>query len=180
MESHAQLLQQAGMSAAESESKAACFARCATQLHALGARAPAHGFFVPGRIEFLGKHTDYAGGRSLVCAVEKGLCVAVAPRSDRMIRVVDAQSDEQSSFDLSPDLSPAVGHWSNYPMPVARGLARNFAATELRGADIVFESDLPPAAGMSSSSALIVAMFLALSEVNHLSKRAEYRANMQS
>src|SRR5262249_51449130 len=58
--------------------------------------------------------------------------------------------------------------------------ARNFAATELRGADIVFESDLPPAAGMSSSSALIVAMFLALSEVNHLSKRAEYRANMQS
>jgi len=28
--------------------------------------------FVPGRIEVLGKHTDYAGGRSLVCATERG------------------------------------------------------------------------------------------------------------
>ena len=28
--------------------------------------------FVPGRIELFGKHTDYAGGRSLVCAVDRG------------------------------------------------------------------------------------------------------------
>ena len=30
---------------------------------------PRRTFFVPGRIEVLGKHTDYAGGRSLVMAV---------------------------------------------------------------------------------------------------------------
>jgi len=29
--------------------------------------------FVPGRIEFLGKHTDYAGGRSLLCAIDRGI-----------------------------------------------------------------------------------------------------------
>ena len=28
--------------------------------------------FVPGRIELLGKHTDYAGGHSLVCASQRG------------------------------------------------------------------------------------------------------------
>ncbi len=33
---------------------------------------PEIAWFVPGRIEFLGKHTDYAGGRSLLCAVAQG------------------------------------------------------------------------------------------------------------
>src|SRR5262249_3991142 len=48
-----------------------------------------HRFFVPGRIEVLGKHTDYAGGRSLLCAVERGFCLAVSPRADRLLRIRD-------------------------------------------------------------------------------------------
>ncbi|MDX1430536.1 MAG: galactokinase family protein, partial [Rhodothermales bacterium] len=52
------------------------FTRCARELlkDADGA-AEAITFFVPGRIEVLGKHTDYAGGRSLTCATEHGFCV---------------------------------------------------------------------------------------------------------
>ena len=46
-------------------------------------------WFVPGRIEVLGKHTDYAGGRSLLCAVERGFCVTAVPRDDDVMRVVD-------------------------------------------------------------------------------------------
>ena len=38
--------------------------------------------WVPGRVEFLGKHTDYAGGRSLLCTVERGVCMVAQPRSD--------------------------------------------------------------------------------------------------
>ncbi|PHY02432.1 MAG: hypothetical protein CK530_06070 [Planctomycetaceae bacterium] len=34
--------------------------------------------FVPGRIEVLGKHTDYCGGRSIVCAVEQGFRIQFA------------------------------------------------------------------------------------------------------
>ena len=39
-------------------------------------------WFVPGRIEVLGKHTDYGGGRSLICAAERGFSVVAgtAPR----------------------------------------------------------------------------------------------------
>ena len=36
-----------------------------------GKAADVHVFFVPGRIEVLGKHTDYAGGRSLVAVADK-------------------------------------------------------------------------------------------------------------
>jgi galactokinase len=44
-------------------------------------------------------------------------------------------------------------------------MARNFAGAD-RGANIAFTSDLPPAAGMSSSSALMVAIFFALADIN--------------
>src|SRR5207237_3528995 len=66
-------------------------------------------------------------------------------------------------------------HWSNYPFTVMRRVARNFPE-ELRGVDLAFASDLPPAAGLSSSSALIVATFLALADANDLTNRAEYAA----
>jgi galactokinase len=52
-------------------------------------------------------------------------------------------------------------------MTVARRITRNFPQAR-RGADIAFASDLPPAAGMSSSSAMIVAISLALIQVNGL------------
>ena len=34
-------------------------------------------WFVPGRLEVLGKHTDYAGGRSLLAAVDRGITVTL-------------------------------------------------------------------------------------------------------
>src|SRR5512143_399107 len=89
-------------------------------------------FFVPGRIELLGKHTDYAGGRSLLCAVERGFCVAVRPRSDASVRVIDAVTGTRND--------------SVYVSTVTARLARNFP-TARRGADVAFASDLPVAAG---------------------------------
>jgi galactokinase len=49
-----------------------------------------------------------------------------------------------------------------------------------RGADITFASDLPVASGMSSSSALTIAVFLALDAVNELSRDARYAAAIDS
>lgn len=140
-------------------------------------------YWVPGRVEVLGKHTDYAGGRSLLCAVERGIWLVAAARTDARVRMRDAGpgGGGEVAWDLDPDLAPTAGHWSNYPMTVARRIARNFPAPtgQLRGADIVFASDLPPAAGLSSSSALVVATFLVLAEVNTLASRPEYRDDIR-
>jgi len=68
------------------------FATCAVSLAALdtnSADADSLAFFVPGRIEVLGKHTDYAGGRSLLCAMERGFAVLARPRTDAVVRAVD-------------------------------------------------------------------------------------------
>src|SRR3954470_3013983 len=81
----------AGMSDDEVRRKSRMFARASAAL----ARRPTLSLWVPGRIEFLGKHTDYAGGRSLVCAVVRGFVVAAAARDDRLVRITDAVSNEQ-------------------------------------------------------------------------------------
>ena len=137
-------------------------------------------WWVPGRIEFLGKHTDYAGGRSLLCAAERGICVVAARRRDDHVRVYDAVSNEVLGFTLNEHLSleEERGNWSTYVRTVARRLVRNFSP--IAGADIVIASDLPRAAGMSSSSALVVAIFLALARVNDIQSRDAYRRAIQS
>jgi galactokinase len=136
-------------------------------------------FLVPGRIEFLGKHTDYAGGRSLLCTVDRGFAIVASPRTDRLIRVVGSKESNPITFGLDSNLIATPGHWSNYAMTVARRLARNFPG-DLVGADIAFASDLPPSSGMSSSSALLTAFFLVLAKLNRLSQRPEYQKNIGS
>jgi galactokinase len=160
----------AGISEPEIARKTRLFA----QVSAVLGRRQTLRLWVPGRIEFLGKHTDYAGGRSLVCAVERGFAVVAAPRDDRLVRLTDAASGEHASMELSGSLPPAPGAWSNYGITVARRIARNFPGP-LRGADIAFASDLPPAAGLSSSAALVVGTFLAIADLNALGAHEEYR-----
>jgi len=180
----ARRLAAAGLSDAAARAKAELFARCAEALAAGGGRrsgagrdAGAHAFFVPGRIEVLGKHTDYAGGRSIVAAIERGICLVAAPREEPLVRARALDLADEREFRIGADLAPAVGHWSNYAETVARRMAQDFPGG-LCGADIAFSGDLPPAAGMSSSSALVVAFFLALAAANRLRERREFQANI--
>jgi galactokinase len=135
--------------------------------------------WVPGRIEVLGKHTDYAGGRTLVCATEQGLAFVASPRRDDDVTVTDAADGSTFRSRLRAGDHPADRPWFTYPATVVRRIARNFpgAAT---GADIVFDSTLPQAAGMSSSSALMVGVFLALANVNELERTPQWIGTLGS
>jgi galactokinase len=170
-------LRSAGMSQRSAARHAAQLAMLTASLRELGATAVDHAarYWVPGRIEVLGKHTDYAGGRSLLCAVERGFTMVAAPRSDARLRILDLRLMELAESEIGPEMSAPARHWSTYPFTVARRMARDFPTLgRVRGADIVFFSDLPRAAGVSSSSALVVATFLALAEVNDLSSLPEF------
>lgn len=156
----------AGLGPTEAARKAALFADIASALGQDGGTRHVTWAWVPGRIEVLGKHTDYAGGRSLLCATERGLCLGVRDRPDRRLRVRDLRWREQAEGEISPSMEAAIGAWSNYPFTVARRLARDFPEGLRRGADVVLTGDLPPDAGLSSSSALVVATYLALAAVN--------------
>src|SRR5215467_5961040 len=124
-----------GMSATQAEAKARLFDRAESSIKSSSTASldPSYSF-IPGRIEFLGKHTDYAGGRSLICAIERGVCLVASAREDAVLRIVDASRDSEVAFTIGADLRPPSGTWTNYPMTLARRLARNFPG-RWRGAD---------------------------------------------
>lgn len=136
-------------------------------------------FFVAGRIEFLGKHTDYCGGRSLVCAIDNGFYVDFEPRADNQIVLRSLNSNEVVSFTFDENLKTGEAHWANYPKTVAKRIAQNFQSKKLKGFEMNFRSDMPQAAGVSSSSAFVVAIFTAISKVNDLPKFDEYKQNIK-
>jgi len=140
----------------------------------LAGRPAAWAWFVPGRVEIFGKHTDYAGGRSLVAAVSRGFAIAGAPRDDRLVRVFDIASGQRAEIDLLDGTRRFHG-WTNYVAVVARRLAGNFPAAPL-GADIAFVSNLPRAAGVSSSSALVVGVATTLIRRSALEDRPEWKS----
>lgn len=158
----------------------AAVVECARALRARGwsGEVEAFAFRVPGRIEVLGKHTDYGGGRSLLTAVEQGFSMVAVRRPDHAVHLVDLKRNTMARLALDPQLTPERG-WSVYAGAVARRIAKNFpeAAT---GADLVFTSDLPSAAGVSSSSALVVAVFAALAVANDLPGSPRFGQSIRS
>jgi galactokinase len=170
----------AGMSGAEARLKGDWFEQLENALAQEGVAAGrARAYWIPGRQEFVGKHTDYAGGRSLCCAIERGICLLAVPRTDCRLRVRDIRSGDVLRTAVDAESRAETGSWGNYVTTVARRIARNFPGP-LLGAEIAFASDLPPAAGMSSSSALIAGVFAALSDVNELPASEEYRRDIAS
>jgi galactokinase len=136
--------------------------------------------YVSGRIEFLGKHTDYCGGNSIVCAIDKGFFVKVYPNKTNKFKFVNEDTKEVVEFDLDGSLVNSDIIWSKYPQTVIERVSKNFTGKQLAGCDLLFRSDLPQAAGLSSSSALIIATFVALSKVNNLPEFSEYKQNIKS
>ena len=149
-----------------------------------GADALVAACFVPGRVEVLGKHTDYAGGRSLLAAVDRGFFCVSRQNGTRQVRLVEADDRfAPCEFELSADLKPVIGHWGNYPMTMVKRLAANFgldAAEVAAGVDVAFGCDLPVAGGLSGSSALMIMTFFALALPNRLQEDSVFQLNIKS
>jgi galactokinase len=119
---------------------------------------------VPGRINLIGEHIDYHGLPVLPMALQRRIGIAFRPRSDRRVRAVSAPYGQREfCLSASPEPGPR-GDWSNYLKAAMQVAASRW---ELKvGIDSAVVSDLPPAAGLSSSSALLVAFALALLDAN--------------
>jgi galactokinase len=120
--------------------------------------------WAPGRVNLIGEHIDYHGLPVLPMALQQRVEVAFDPRDDQRIRVTSPAYGARA-FEWRESLEPAPpGDWGNYLRAAAVAVARKWGVG--RGFDGVISSDLPAAAGLSSSSALIVAVTLALLRTN--------------
>jgi galactokinase len=119
-----------------------------------------HVFRAPGRVNLIGEHTDYNFGFVLPVALDLATFVATAPATDGKLRFHSEQRQETRAFDVAhlADLAPAH-HWTDYPIGVAREVARlGFA---IQPANILIRSTVPEGSGLSSSAALEVSSALA-------------------
>jgi galactokinase len=117
----------------------------------------------PARVNLIGEHTDYNGGLVLPIAVDRSAILAARLRDDDVVRIVSLQVTGEVSASLS-DIEPGrIDGWAAYPLGTLWALRE--AGLDVRGLDLVFDSDVPVGGGLGSSAALEVATALAFTEL---------------
>ena len=129
----------------------------------------------PGRINLIGEHTDYNGLPVLPFAIHRDLAAAFAPRPDPVVALHNLDPAYPSrEIRLEAAIPPyATGDWGNYGKAAVQGILDHFRergreAAGFRGLEAVIHGDIPPAAGLSSSSAMVVLAALMLLRANDL------------
>ncbi len=127
---------------------------------------------VPGRVNLIGEHIDYHNLPVLPMAIQRHISIAYRVRTDGRVRAVSMAEATDRQFVLSPRLEPArEGDWVNYLLAAAVAVQTRWPL--LRGIDAAVASDLPIAAGLSSSSALLAGFAIALLRANEIDPTVE-------
>ena len=121
---------------------------------------PTHIARAPGRVNLIGEHIDYSELSVLPMAIQHEAQLAFRLREDGMVRITNTDPEfAPVEFEINPAITPGgSGEWCNYVQAPANEMARRFAIW--RGVEGVFSSDIPVAAGLASSSALVNAVGL--------------------
>jgi galactokinase len=124
---------------------------------------PTHVVVAPGRVNLIGEHIDYNGLSVLPMALDRAVTILVRVRTDGRVRVanVDARYPTHEFVMARQIPLTAAGGWGNYLQAAAQLVAQR-ATEPCLGADLCVAGDVPEAAGLSSSSALVVGVTLAL------------------
>ena len=127
------------------------------KFRAIFGRAPEFTARAPGRIEFIGNHTDYNGGTVLGAAIDRGVWVALARRDDGQRNFATDQHAVVVTLAADQlEKQTAAASWVNYPLGVIAALPA-YGLRAPVGFDYLAMSDLPLGAGLSSSAAIELA-----------------------
>ncbi len=108
----------------------------------------------PGRVNIIGEHTDYNLGLSINAAINKYIFIAGFKNNLDYIEVFSKYLNDSNKFLLGDITFDKNVSWINYIKGVLKEYAWN--GHRIGGFNMVVDSDLPIAAGMSSSASLEV------------------------
>ena len=109
----------------------------------------------PGRVNLIGEHVDYCGYSVLPMALEQDIAMAFA-FEDSPILTLKHVDDKYIEYEQPADAMEIKGHeWYNYFLCSYRGVLEHFDITKAKGMKIMVDGNIPPSAGLSSSSALV-------------------------
>jgi len=132
---------------------------------------PQHIFLSPGRINIIGEHVDYNDGYVLPAAINKYICFAISETADDSCTFIAKDLNDSYSFDWNEALQPTYKMWANYLLGVLSQLRDR--KLPLRGFRLVFSSNIPMGAGLSSSAALECGFGFALNALFNLNLTKE-------
>jgi len=148
--------------------------RASVDARVLAARAP-------GRVNLIGEHTDYSGLPVLPVAIDRSTIIVAAANATGEIELANADPVwPPRRFAIERQIPPfETGDWANYVKAAVQAVIDRFSTrTNWRGASMAVGSRVPPAAGLSSSSALTVSTAMAFMAVNELELDALEAATM--
>ena len=96
----------------------------------------------PGRVNLIGEHLDYNGGRSLPIALTCRTHVAVGPRTDGRVVVESVQQPGRVGVS---DLERRTGGWADYVLGVLWSLGLSG-----HGFEVLVDGRVPSGSGLSS------------------------------
>src|SRR4029079_3541830 len=129
-------------------------------------KKPDHIFFSPGRVNLIGEHIDYNGGRVMPCAISLGTYLAVTKNTEKVLRFQCLNFPETAELHLQNSYTKSGKEWFNYPLGILNhvlGLGHSVS-----GLDMLFDGNLPIGAGLSSSASIEVLMAFALDQLFQL------------
>jgi galactokinase len=138
--------------------------RAVAELAATWSVEPDGVWAAPGRVNLIGEHVDYNGGRCLPMALTRVTAAAVRLRDDDRVRMSSDDPRAEPFEGRVTDLGPgSVDGWAAYVAGTLWALRE--AGIEVPGMDVAVASDVPLGAGLSSSAALECAVALAAAEL---------------
>lgn len=123
-------------------------------------------FFCPGRLNLIGEHIDYNGGRVLPGAISLGTYLAVAKSDDGKLRFECDNFSETATLPLQTGYVKSGNAWFNYPLSVIDQIVKQ--GHIISGLDMFYYGNLPIGAGLSSSASIEVLTLFALNELFNL------------
>jgi galactokinase len=118
----------------------------------------------PGRVNLIGEHVDYNGGRCLPMALTRVTAAAVRRRDDDRVRLSSTDPGAEPFEGTLADLGPGqVTGWAAYAAGTLWSLQQ--AGIDVPGLDLAVSSDVPLGAGLSSSASLEAAVALSAAEL---------------
>lgn len=109
-------------------------------------------FFSPSRINIIGEHIDYNGGKVFPCPLEIGTYGIARKNDSNKLRLKSLNMDTQGEISLEDPKYIEENDWMNYAAGMLKFIADEGYHTG--GLDILVYGDIPNGAGLSSSASL--------------------------
>ena len=122
-------------------------------------------YFSPGRVNLIGEHIDYLGGRVFPTAISLGIYAIVSKRNDKVFAFVSHNFPQAKPIVVKfDDLKYQKQRgWVNYPVGMIEAFVRHGIKMNT-GLNIIIYGNLPNGAGLSSSASLEVLMGIVLED----------------